>query len=78
MYNSAIDVILGRISKWKWVWDGRFSCPSLNNSIQGTSGGLKSRNGAIEHAVRNFMEKAINSGVINADMAAQYYAQNGK
>jgi len=53
---ACVGNFKGRISKWKWKWDGRVSCPTLAN-IQGTSSGFKSRNGAIEHALADLMNK---------------------
>jgi len=46
----------GRISKWKWVWDGKFKCPTLAN-VEGRSSGWKSRQGSIEHAIEDLMDK---------------------
>jgi len=46
----------GRISHWKWVWDGKFKCPTLAN-VEGSSSGWKSRQGAIEHAIEDLKNK---------------------
>lgn len=51
----------GRISKWKWIWDGRFRCDSIAPGIVGEDS-KKSRNGAIEWAIQDFIRKAIQSG----------------
>jgi len=53
---ACVGNFKGRISKWKWVWDGKFKCPTLAN-VEGTSSGYKSRNGAIEHAIEDLMNK---------------------
>jgi len=56
----------GRISKWKWVWDGKVKCPTLT-SIEGTSGGYASRNGAIEHALEDLMNKLKAANVLTPE-----------
>ena len=57
--------VKGRISKFKWVWDGRFRCPF---GQEGLSRGYKSRTGAIENAMKDFFSK--NSNLI-ASMQSQ-------
>lgn len=44
----------GRVRKFKWVWDGRVTCPGLGN---GERRGTKSRNGASEGAIQNLFAK---------------------
>ena len=61
---SCIGNLKGRISKWKWKWDGRFRCPAKVPGIEGSDTKL-SRNGAMEWAIKDFLQKAIQSGRIN-------------
>ncbi len=57
MGQQCIPSIKGRISRWRWVWDGRFRCPF---GQEGVSGGFKSRTGAVEHAMKDFFSKNAN------------------
>jgi hypothetical protein len=51
----------GLISKWPRKWDGRFRCDSKVPGIVGHDIKL-SRNGAMESAIKDFINKAITSG----------------
>jgi hypothetical protein len=55
----------GRFSSWKWKWDGRFRCDSKAPGIVGQDA-RQSRKGAMEWAIKDFLNKAITSGHINA------------
>ncbi|CAF1970265.1 unnamed protein product [Rotaria magnacalcarata] len=51
----------GRISKLQWVWDARFRCDSNAPGINGKSS-KKSRDGAMEWAIKDFLNQALSSG----------------
>ena len=55
---SCYGNLKGRISKLKWKWDGRFRCDSIAPGIVGQDTKL-SRNGAMEWAIKDFLNKAI-------------------
>ena len=59
--------IKGRIHKLKWVWDGKFTCSSWT-PLTGNSRGHKSKNGAIHHAVQDFINKALQNNLITQEM----------
>lgn len=63
---SCFGSVKGRISRLEWKWDGRFRCPWKLPGIEGRDT-KKSRNGAIEWAIKNFLSKAIESGKLNID-----------
>ncbi|CAF0967661.1 unnamed protein product [Brachionus calyciflorus] len=65
--------IKGRIHKLKWVWDGKFKCPSLT-AIEGSSRGFKSRSGAIENAIIDFVQKATEQNVLSESQLNQLKA----
>jgi hypothetical protein len=50
----------GRLSNWKWKWDGRFRCDSKAPGVVGHDTRL-SRKGAMEWAIKDFLKKAIKS-----------------
>jgi hypothetical protein len=56
----------GRISKLKWKWDGRFRCDSKAPGIVGQDS-KQSRNGAMEWAIKDFLNKAISSGQLKPE-----------
>jgi hypothetical protein len=58
----------GRIHKLKWVWDGKFICPGWTNLV-GESKGYASRNGAMEHSIKNFVNKALHINLITPEQA---------
>src|ERR1700728_226701 len=58
----------GRIHKLKWVWDGRCEC----GGIIGSARHYKSQNGAIEHAIQDFVIKAGQAGLITPEQVQQY------
>ena len=62
----------GSFYRWQWVWGGQFWCPSISETIRGESEHLKSRTGAIEHALQNYVEKAGAAGVLTNEQIAQY------
>ena len=43
--------------KWKWKWQGQFSCPGW--PVMGLSVNWDGREGAMKHAVVDFMQKAL-------------------
>jgi hypothetical protein len=62
---SCTGNLKGRISKWKWKWDGRFRCQSKVPGIVGHDT-RNSKNGAMEWAIKDFLNKAIASGQLKA------------
>ena len=57
----------------KWVWDGKFSCPGWTGLV-GESRGSSGRIGAIENAIRDF----VNKGVANNLFTSEQIASVGK
>ncbi|CAF0997125.1 unnamed protein product [Adineta steineri] len=49
---------------WEWVWSGKFWCPSLSATVMGESTKWKSRNGAIEHAIQDYVTKMTSVGLL--------------
>jgi len=62
----------GSFYDWEWVWGGKFWCPTLSSSIQGESEHFKSREGAIEHALQDFVTKAGQAGILTQEQLSQY------
>ncbi|CAF4912266.1 unnamed protein product, partial [Rotaria sp. Silwood2] len=54
----------GGFHRWQWKWSGKFWCPSLSTTIMGESTQWKSRNGAIEHAIQNYVTKMTSAGLL--------------
>ncbi|CAF0921262.1 unnamed protein product [Brachionus calyciflorus] len=71
--HKCVGQVKGRIRKLKWVWDGKFKCPSLTG-IEGSGRGFKSRNGAIEHAIIDFVKKAAEQQILNESQLNQLKA----
>ena len=64
--NDCVGSIKGGFHRWQWKWSGEFKCPALT-SIVGSSTQFKSRDGAIQQAITDFMQKALAAGVIKPD-----------
>lgn len=62
----------GSFYRWKWVWGGNFWCPSISDSVRGTSEHYKSREGAIEHALQNYVQVAGAAGLLTQQQIEQY------
>ncbi len=62
----------GSFYRWEWVWGGHFWCPSISATVLGVSKNYKSRDGAIEHALQNFVETAGTAGLLTKEQIAQY------
>jgi hypothetical protein len=58
----------GRIHKLKLVWDGKFTCPGWTYLV-GESRGFASRNGALEHSIKDFVNKALQINLITSEQA---------
>jgi hypothetical protein len=58
--------VKGRLSRWKWVWDGQFRCDSKAPGIVGEATKL-SKDGAIEWAIKDFLTRAIKAGHIKPE-----------
>ncbi|CAF3643642.1 unnamed protein product [Rotaria sp. Silwood1] len=56
----------GGFYDWKWTWSGKFWCPSLSETIIGKSTQWKSRNGAIEHAIQDYVTKMTSAGLLTS------------
>ena len=61
----------GRFHKLKWVWDGMFSCAGWTDLI-GNSRGSSSRTGAIENAIKDFVNKAFENNLITSEQVASF------
>ena len=64
--NTCTSNLKGRFSSWKWKWDAKFQCQSKGQGIIGQSTAL-SRDGAVEGAIRDWIEKASRTGEIKDD-----------
>ncbi|CAF1037772.1 unnamed protein product [Rotaria sordida] len=64
MCNSQIK---GGWHRWQWKWSGKFWCPSLNDTIMGDSTQWKSRDGAMEHAIQDYVTKMTSAGLLKPD-----------
>ena len=73
MGHQCQGSVKGRIHKLKWVWDGKFSCPGWTVLV-GESRGSSGRTGAIENAIRDF----VNKGVANNLFTPEQIASVGK
>jgi hypothetical protein len=62
----------GLFRRFSWAWNGQFWCPSISATVLGTSEHYKSRDGAIEHAIQNFVQKAGSAGLLTQEQIAQY------
>ena len=62
--NECTGNLKGRLSHWKWKWDAKFQCLAKAPGIVGYSTAL-SRNGAMEHAINNWMIKASQAGSVD-------------
>ena len=52
---------------WKWKWSDKFWCPALSPSTMGDSTQWKSRTGAIEHAIQDYVTKTTAAGLLKVD-----------
>ena len=68
MGHQCSGSVKGRIHKLKWVWDGKFSCPGWTGLV-GESRGFASRNGALEHSIKDFVNKALQINLITSEQA---------
>ncbi|UJR17990.1 hypothetical protein I4U23_004891 [Adineta vaga] len=57
----------GGFHRWQWKWSGKFWCPSLSPTITGDSTQWKSRTGAIEHAIQDYVTKMTASGLLKPE-----------
>ncbi len=62
----------GSFYRWEWVWGGKFWCPSISETIIGKSVNFKSREGAIEHALQDFVTNAGQAGLLTQEQISQY------
>lgn len=61
MCNSQFK---GGWHRWQWKWSGKFWCPALSANVVGESTQWKSRNGAIEHAIQDYVTKMTTAGLL--------------
>ncbi|UJR35583.1 hypothetical protein I4U23_028336 [Adineta vaga] len=61
----------GSFYRWKWVWGGQFWCPTLDANLRGESKNYKSRDGAIEHALQDYVTKAGEAGILKPEQISQ-------
>jgi Protein of unknown function (DUF3254) len=54
----------GGFHRWQWKWSGKFWCPSLSETVKGDSTQFKSRTGAIEHAIQDYVTKMTSAGLL--------------
>jgi len=64
--HQCVTNIKGNFYRWKWVWSGKIRCPGLSH-LEGQGNNLKSRGGAIEHAIADLMEKYRANNILTAD-----------
>ena len=57
----------GGFHRWQYKWSGKFWCPALSASIMGDSTQWKSRTGAIEHAIQDYVTKMTAAGLLKVD-----------
>jgi len=69
--------VKGGFYRWKWVWDAHFQCPSISPTLQGTSSAWKSRNGAVEHAIQNYVTQAGQHGLLTKEQIANWQGKSG-
>jgi hypothetical protein len=68
----------GSFYQWKWVWGGQFWCPSISETVQGQSENYASRDGAIEHALQDYVTKAGQAGLLTQQQISQYSTGKSK
>ncbi|CAF2770903.1 unnamed protein product, partial [Rotaria sp. Silwood2] len=61
----------GGFHDWKWKWSGKFWCSSLSETIIGESTQWKSRTGAIEHAIQDYVTKMTSAGLLELPQLQQ-------
>jgi hypothetical protein len=54
----------GGFHRWQWKWSGKFWCPTLSATVMGDSTQWKSRTGAIEHAIQDYVTKMTSAGLL--------------
>ena len=64
---TCTSKLKGRVRKFKWVWDSKFSCGGKFNGLEGSARGHKSRSGAIKSAINDFARKAASNGLLTAE-----------
>lgn len=60
--QPCTSYLKGRIRKFQWVWDSKISCNGKFGGLTGSASGYKSKSGAINNAVTDFVNKAIANG----------------
>jgi len=61
--TTCISSIKGGFYRWKWRWQAQFRCPSLS-TMEGSSSNWESRNGAIEHAIEDYVRLGRQHGFL--------------
>ena len=57
----------GGFYRWKWRYNGKFTCPTLHPTITGTSSNKASKGGAIEWAITDYMDKIKTQNLLTPD-----------
>ena len=68
--RDCVGQVKGGFHRWQWKWSGKFSCSGWN--VEGTSTQFLSRTGAMEQAVIDFMQKALQAKLITTDQIKNY------
>ena len=68
--RQCVGKVKGGFHSWQWKWSGEFSCLGWN--IVGSSTQFKSRSGATEHAIIDFIQKALQAKLITTEQIKGY------
>ncbi|CAF1195624.1 unnamed protein product [Didymodactylos carnosus] len=63
---NCVGNIKGRFSGFEWKWDGKFQCQEKAPGIVGQTTKY-SRDGAMEHAIQDFLVKAVTAGKLKPE-----------
>jgi hypothetical protein len=58
--------------KWQWKYGAEVICPHVSPSVKGYAIKSKSRNGAIKHAMHDYIEKVTKDGLLTVEQIASY------
>jgi hypothetical protein len=64
--TTCTSKIKGGFYRWNWRWQGRFWCPQLSG-MEGYSNNWESRQGAIEHAIKDYVRKGGEHGFLKTN-----------
>ena len=66
--KTCIPQVKGRLDKLKWVWDCRLEC----DEVIAESRGALSREGAVRHALEDYLAKLGRVGLITYEQVKQF------